>query len=104
MVVFEQDGKWWVRLQGRVSPPCMTKERAIRAAVETAEKAEGMGHTARVHVQNGPADFELLYPAPIRRPMPGPPQLSAELPTHKTQGDPQWQTIPKKPARRTRSA
>jgi hypothetical protein len=62
MVVFQRGKAWWVRLQGREAGPCPSKARAVAAAIKTAKQAERLGKTARVNVQTGVADFELVWP------------------------------------------
>lgn len=68
MVVFEEDGLWYVRLVMKPFGPCFSRRRAIAAAIETARRAESDGETVRVLEQNGPADFKVHWPKPAKAP------------------------------------
>jgi hypothetical protein len=65
MVVFNENGSWYVRLAGMRFGPCASRRQAIDAAIGTAQLAERNGRTARVQEQTGPADFTVHWPRPV---------------------------------------
>jgi hypothetical protein len=68
MVVFEEDGLWYVRIVMKPFGPCSSKRDAIAAAIETARRAECDGETARVLEQNGLANFKVHWLKPAKPP------------------------------------
>jgi hypothetical protein len=53
MVIFEEDGLWYLRLVMKPFGPYCSRRSVIAAAIETARRAESDGETARVLDQIG---------------------------------------------------
>ena len=63
IVVFNDNGQWYVRLAGKRFGPVASRQKAI----DTAQLAERSGKTAQVLEQTRLADFEKHWPRPSRR-------------------------------------